>query len=132
MTINVVWKRIFAAALLVTALALIFESMIPASGIIFAISALVCGIATWVVPVLALARFWYRDRTGPKPTSLQSVGRTIFFIVSAVCFSAIGLPLALVTVALAPDPYWAWLALLTIVAFWTLGVFIFWLRNRST
>src|SRR3984893_16096126 len=105
MAINVVWKRIFAAALLVTALALIFESMIPASGIIFAISALVCGIATWVVPVLALARFWYRDRTGPKPTSLQSVGRTIFFIVSAVCFSAIGLPLALVTVALPPHPH---------------------------
>jgi hypothetical protein len=121
MTTDMVWKRILAAALLVTALALIFESIVPASAPVIAIGALVCGLATWAVPVLSLAINSYRDRVGPRPTSLASVGRVIFIVITAAFFSAIGLPLALVTLILAPGTHWAWLAFLTIAGFWVLG-----------
>jgi hypothetical protein len=130
MTMNMVWKRIIAAVLLATALSLIFESIIPASAPVIAIGALVCGLATWASPVLSLAINSYRDSTGPRPTSLVSVGRGIFVVIAAAFFSAIGLPLALVTLVLARGTHWARLALLTIAAFWVLGVVLLYLGNK--
>ena len=129
MTMDMVWKRIFAVALLVTALSLVFESIVPASAPVIAIGALVCGLATWAIPVLSLAINSYRDRAGPRPTSLASVGRVIFVVIAATFFSAIGLPLALVTLVLAPGTHWAWLALLTIIGFCVLGGFLLFLEG---
>jgi hypothetical protein len=131
MTTDMIWKQILAAALLATVLSLIFESVIPASATVIAIVAAICGLATWIVPLLSLAVYSYRDRAGPRPTSLASVGRGIFVVIAAAFFSVIGLPLALVTIALAPDPYWAWLALLAIAAFWVLGGVLLYLGHRS-
>ena len=107
-------RQIFAIALLVTGLGLILEFTVPASARIIDIGALVFGVATWIVPPLLLAL------SNKKRSSLQSVGFTIYLFVVAVLLSVIGLSLALLTLFFAQHADRAWLALLTIAAFWIL------------
>jgi len=112
-------RLIVGAALLVTALGLIFELFVPGSGRIIDIGAVVFGLATWIVPPLLAALYWNKKRS-----SLASVGFTIYLFVVAACLSAVSLSLALLTLIFAQDANWAWLALLAIAAFWLSGIIL--------
>ena len=111
-------RPILAAAVLSALLGLLLELTIPGSGHIIAIGAAVCSIATWDVPPLGLALFWYRDRAVKWRPSLVGVGHTILLVILAAGLSAIGLSLALLTFVFAQGAGWAWLAILAIAAFW--------------
>ncbi|HLL27636.1 MAG TPA: hypothetical protein VKT73_08295 [Xanthobacteraceae bacterium] len=124
MTLGELWKRIFAAVLLVAAVSVILEWTVPASGPIIAIAAALGGFATWAAPMLAMTVHWYRDRTGPKPVSLQIVGRNIFIVLLAAFFSVFGLPLAIISLIFGQGTRWAWFGLLAIVALWGLGAIL--------
>jgi hypothetical protein len=120
-------RPILAAALLVTALGLIFEFAVPASGRIIDIGAVVFGLATWIVPPLLAALSWNKKRS-----SLASVGFTIYLFVVAACLSAVGLSLALLTLIFAQDANWAWPALLAIAAFWLSGGILIYVGGRRS
>ena len=121
-------RLILGAALLVTALGLIFELFVPGSGRMIDIGAVVFGLATWIVPPLLMAL-----SRNKKRLSLESVGFTIYLLVVAACLSAIGLSLALLTLVFAQDANWAWLGLLAIAAFWVsggIGIYVSQRRHR--
>jgi hypothetical protein len=80
--------------------------------------ALVCGLATWIVPPLLFAAPW---KTKPR-SSLAAVGRTIGTLVIAAILSAAGVLLALLALAFAQNADLAWYGLLAIAAFWLLLV----------
>ena len=88
---------------------------------VFAGGALVCGVATWIVPPLLFAAPWKK-----KPrSSLAAVGRTIGTLVIAAILSAAGVLLALLAFAFAQDTSLARFGLLAIAAFWVcLGTMI--------
>jgi hypothetical protein len=123
-----IWRPILAVALLVTALGLIFESIVPASARIIDIGAAVCGLATWTVPLLMLAVSWNQR---PR-SSLAGVSFAIRIFVVAACLSAIGLSLALLTLVFAQGANWAWLALLAIAAFWLSGGVLIYVAGRRS
>jgi hypothetical protein len=107
-------KPIYAIALLLVALSLMFELLVPAGDHVIAVAAELSGLATWIVPALLLALSWNQ-----KPrTSLAGVGFAISLFVVAASFSAISLWLALLTFVFAQDASRAWLALLIIAVFW--------------
>ena len=85
---------------------------------VFAGGALVCGIATWIVPPLLFAAPWKKR---PR-SSLAAVGRTIGTLVIAAILSAAGVLLALLAFAFAQSTDLAWYGLLAIAAFWVLLV----------
>jgi hypothetical protein len=110
----IIQKPVYAIALLLVALSLIFEFFVPTGDRVVAAAAELSGFATWVVPALLLALSWNQ-----KPrTSLAGVGFAISLFVVAASFSAISLWLALLTVVFAQDASRAWLALTIIAAFW--------------
>jgi peptidoglycan biosynthesis protein MviN/MurJ (putative lipid II flippase) len=110
----IIEKPVYAVALLIVVLSLLCERLVPGGDRIVAIAALACGVATWVAPLLVLALSWNQ-----KPrTSLAGVGFTIRLFVIAVCFSAVGIWLALLSLAFAQDWTYAWIALLLIGLFW--------------
>jgi hypothetical protein len=109
-------RLILGAALLVTALGLILELVVPGSGRIIDIGAVAFGLATWIVPPLLMALSRKKKRS-----SLEGVGFTIYLLVVAACLSAIGLSLAFLTLVFAHEANWAWLGLLAIAAFWVSG-----------
>ena len=110
----IIEKPVYAVALLAVALSLLCELLVPGGDRIVAIAALACGVATWVAPLLVVALTWNQ-----KPrSSLAGVGFTIRIFVVAVCFSASGVWLALLTLVFAQDRTYAWLALLLIGVFW--------------
>ena len=110
----IIEKPVYAVALLIVVLSLLCELLMPGGDRIVAVAALACGVATWVAPLLVLALSWNQ-----KPrTSLAGVGFTIRLFVVAVCFSAGGVWLALLTLMFAQDRNYAWLALLLIGLFW--------------
>jgi hypothetical protein len=114
--------------LLATALGLIFLFVVPGSGRVIDIGAVVFGVATWIVPLLLMALSGNKERT-----SLQSVGFTIYLVVMAMCMSAVGLSLALLTLIFAQQAYWAWFGLSAIAAFWVsggIGIYVGQLRHR--
>jgi hypothetical protein len=107
-------KPIYAVALLLVALSLMFEFFVPAGDRVIAVVAELSGLATWIVPALLLALSW-----NEKPrTSLAGVGFAISLFVMAASFSAITLWLALLTFVFAQDASRAWLALLIVAVFW--------------
>ena len=120
-------RPIIGAALLATALGLILEFAVPASGRIIDIGAVVFGLATWIVPPLLAALSWNKKRS-----SLASVGFTIYLFVVAACLSAVGLSLALLTLIFAQDANWAWLALLAVAAFWLSGGILIYVGGRRS
>ena len=110
----IIEKRVYVIALLAVALSLLCALLLPGGDRIVAVAALTCGVATWVAPLLVLALSWNQ-----KPrTSLAGVGFTIRLVVVAVCFSAGGVWLALLTLVFAQDRTYAWIALLLIGVFW--------------
>ena len=110
----IIEKRVYVIALLAVALSLLCALLLPGGDRIVAVVALTCGVATWVAPLLVLALSWNQ-----KPrTSLAGVGFTIRLVVVAVCFSAGGVWLALLTLVFAQDRTYAWIALLLIGVFW--------------
>jgi hypothetical protein len=121
MMLHTVWKLIFALSALIITLGLVLETYMPAAGRLFALAAIICALATWIVPILSSALFWYRDRSGWRPTSLASVGRSISLVVNAGIFSVLGFAFAIPPLLLATDRTWAWSALAIIAAFWLLG-----------
>jgi hypothetical protein len=83
------------------------------------IGAAVFGLATWAIPLLLIAI------QKPRSSSLAAVGHAIGILMVAVCLSAIGLSLALVSLVFAKAD-WAWPSLMAISAFWLLvGVLIY-------
>jgi hypothetical protein len=121
-------RPILAAASLVTALGLICEIFVPGSGRMIDIGAAVFGAATWVVPLLLMARYWNHK---PK-SSLASVGSMIGLFVVAACLSVIAISLALLTLVFARDANWAWPTLLAIAAFWVSGVIALNIGSRGS
>jgi hypothetical protein len=120
------WKPVVVVALLLVGVAVMLETLVPASGRIIDIGAAVFALATWIVPPLRLAM-------ARKPrSSLASVGLTIHIIVLAACLSAIGLLLALLTLVFASAANWAWPAILVIAAFWGTGVALLAVGQRSS
>jgi len=110
----IIEKQVYVIALLAVALSLLCVLLVPGGDRIVAVAALTCGVATWVAPLLVLALSWNQ-----KPrTSLAGVGFTIRIFVVAVCFSAAGVWLALLTLVFAQDRTYAWIALLLIGVFW--------------
>ncbi len=110
----IIEKPIYAVALLLVALSLMFEFLVPTGDGVVAIGAELSALATWIVPALLLALSWNQ-----KPrTSLAGVGFAIRLFVVAVSFTAIGLWLTLLTFVFAEDTSRAWLALLIIAIFW--------------
>ena len=110
----IIEKPLYGVALLVVALSLLCELLVPGGDRIVAIAALACGVATWVAPLLVLAISWNQ-----KPrSSLAGVGFTIRLFVVAACFSASGVWLALLTLVFAQERTYAWVALLLIGVFW--------------
>jgi hypothetical protein len=110
----IIEKPVYAVALLVVALSLLAELLMPGGDRLVAITAVACGVATWVAPLLVLAISWNQ-----KPrTSLAGVGFTVRIFVIAVCFSALAVWLALLTLVFALDRTYAWIALLLIGVFW--------------
>jgi hypothetical protein len=85
---------------------------------VFAGGALVCGVATWIVPPLLFAAPW---KEKPR-SSLAAVGRTIGTLVIAAILSAAGVLLALLAFAFAQTTDLARYGLLAIAAFWVLLV----------
>jgi hypothetical protein len=118
-------RLILKAALLATALGLIFIFVVPGSSRVIDIGALVFGLATWIVPPLLMALSWNKKRS-----SLQSVGFTIYLFVVASCLSAAGLSLALLSLIFAQQAGWTWLALLAIAAFWSSGIISLYVAER--
>src|SRR5262249_42245599 len=86
--IALLWRKRLTVAPLVTALGLIFEFFVPASGRIIAVGAVVFGFATWTVPLLLVAL-----REKPR-SSLAGVSFALGIFVVGASFSAIGLWLA--------------------------------------
>jgi hypothetical protein len=113
-------RLIGIVVLAATALGVIFEILVPASARIIDAGAAFFAVATWVVPALVYALIANRK---PKTTtpSLAAVGRAIGFVIHAACLSAVALLLAVITLVFAPERYWAWPAILTVVAFWIAG-----------
>jgi hypothetical protein len=110
----IIGKPVYAVALLIVVLSLLCKLVVPGADRIVAIAAVTCGVATWVAPLLVIAISWNQ-----KPrSSLAGVGFTIRLFVVAVCFSASGVWLALLTLVFAQDKTYAWIALLLIGVFW--------------
>jgi hypothetical protein len=108
-------------ALAATGLGLFFELVIPASAGMMDVAAALFALATWIAPALMLSVSWNKK---PK-SSLAGVGFAISVLLVAASLSIVGLSLALLTLIFARGGNWAWLAILTIAAFWpALAVFI--------
>jgi hypothetical protein len=120
-------RLILRVALATSAIGLILEFALPASGRFIDAAAALCALANWIVPLLMSARAAYR----PPRTSLGSVGVTIGIFAVAACLSVAGLSLALLTLFFARGGDWAWLALLAIAAFWLLCVALIAVGSRS-
>jgi hypothetical protein len=120
-------RLILRIALATSAIGLILELALPASSRFIDAAAALCALANWVVPLLMLARFAYR----PPRTSLGSVGVTISIFAVSACLSVAGLSLALLTLLFARGGDWAWLALLTIAAFWAACVALLAVGSRG-
>jgi hypothetical protein len=115
-------------ALAVTAAGLVLESTVPASGRMIDIGAAVCGLATWIVPLLLAAMYW-----NVKPRSpFGGAGLLIRILVVAACLSATGVSLALLSLVFARGPNWAWPALVAIAAFWLSGGILIYVVNRRS
>jgi hypothetical protein len=110
----IIGKPVYAVALLVVALSLLGELWVPGADYVIGIAAVLSGLATWIVPLLLIALSWTRE---PR-YSLGGVGFTIRVFVAAACCSAIGVWLALLTLAFAQDRTHAWIALILIGVFW--------------
>jgi L-asparagine transporter-like permease len=110
----IIEKPVYVVALLFLGLGLLCELLVPGGSYFVAIAAVTCGVATWVAPLLVLALSWNQK----SRTSLAGVGFTIRLFVVAVCFSAAGIWLALLTLVFAQDRTYGWIALLLIGAFW--------------
>jgi len=110
----IIQKPVYAVALLLIALSLMFEFFVPTGDRVIAIGAELSGLATWIVPALLIAR----SRNQKPRTSLAGVGFAISLFVVAASFSAMSLWLALLTFVFAQDASRAWLALLIIAVFW--------------
>jgi peptidoglycan biosynthesis protein MviN/MurJ (putative lipid II flippase) len=122
-------KPIATAALLVTVLGLICEIFVPGSGRPIDIGAGVFGAATWIVPLLLLAR--YLSRKKPR-SSLASVGAFIGIFVVAASLSVMGISLGLLTLIFSREANWAWPAIGAICAFWLAGFMLFYFGGRGS
>lgn len=103
-----------------------FEAAALLFGRILDVGAAIFGFATWIVPVVMLAVTWNQ-----RPRSaLAGVGFAIRIFVVAACLSAIGLLLALLSLAFAQNANWASPALVAIAAFWLSGAVFLYVAHR--
>ena len=86
----------------------------PAIDDVLAVSTTMFAVATWVVPPV---RYLLSFRRKPRH-SLAVVGRVIGLFVLAGLLSAIGLVLAILTLAFSDRTGWGWFGLGTIVMYW--------------
>jgi MFS family permease len=119
-------RAIYAIALLAVALSVVLELFLPASARIIAIAAVVCGLATWIVPLILVAWSW-KER--PR-SSLAAAGFFIRLAVVALVFSATGLWLALLSAVFVQDAEHAWRAIVLIAAFWLLVGTVLYVGDR--
>jgi type VI protein secretion system component VasK len=91
-----------------------------------AIAAVVCGLATWIVPLVLVALSWNQR---PR-SSLAGVGFFIRLVAVALVFSAAGLWLALLTAIFVQDADRAWVAIVLIAAFWLLVGTVLYVGDR--
>jgi hypothetical protein len=91
-----------------------FEFIEPAFGRIIAISAAVCGFATWIVLALGLAYcqfFVPKIRTKANAVLSPRTASQLFVIVAAAWISAAGLLLAVVALVVGYSANWAWVGI---------------------
>jgi hypothetical protein len=118
-------KPIAAVILIVTAIGLICEIFLPASGRAIDMGAGILAAATWIVPPLLMAR----PRNWKPRSSLAGVGIFISIFVIAACLSAMGLSLALLTLFFGQEANWAWPAIWAIGAFWLFVCMLFYVTG---
>jgi hypothetical protein len=113
-------KPILAAAGLAIVLGVLVAAVAPAGGYIVAVAAGVCGFATWVLPLLGAASWWYaeRRRRPRKLPSLAVVGHVMVILVLAAMPTVAGTLLAIIALVSAEGASWAWSGLATIATFW--------------
>jgi hypothetical protein len=111
-------RPIFFAALLAIVLGLLLAWVVPGGDLIVDVGAAVCALATWMVPLLVLARSWIRKPKG----SLARVGVLIGAFTLAAMASVAGLALAVLSLFFARVAEWAWWSLLIIALFWLSGI----------
>ena len=110
-------RFVFRALLLAIALGLSVELFVPGGDRIVDVATAVFALATWIVPLLILARWQIR----PPRTSLGSVGFSISLMAFAISLSLITIALALLDFIFAGGGAWACRSLLAVAAFWVAG-----------
>jgi len=110
-------RFVLKAVALTTVLGLIVGLVVPGGDRILDIATVAFAAATWVVPLLILARWHIR----PPRTSLGSVGLSISLIASTLTLSLITIALAILDFIFAAGGEWASRSLLAVVAFWCAG-----------
>jgi hypothetical protein len=119
-------RFVFRALLIAIALGLIVELLVPGGGRIVDVATAVFAAATWVVPLLILARWHIR----PPRTSLGSVGLSISLMAFALSLSLMTIALALLDFIFAGGGDWAWRSLAAVGAFWVAGPLALYVSSR--
>lgn len=119
-------RFVFRALLIAIVLGLLVEFFVPGGKRIVDIATTVFAAATWVVPLLILARWHIR----PPRTSLGSVGLSISLMAFALSLSLMTIALAILDIIFASGGDWAWRSLLAVVAFWAAGPLALYVSSR--
>jgi hypothetical protein len=119
-------RFIFRAVLLADAVGLIVELVIPGGARVVDIATAVFAVATWIVPLLILARWHIR----PPRTSLGSVGLSISLIASTLTLSLMTIALSILDFIFAGGGDWAWRGLAAVGAFWVAGPLALYVSSR--
>jgi MFS family permease len=111
-------KPVLAAAALAIVLGLLVGAMVPTGGDIVSDAAALCGLATWILPLIGVALWSYARHKPRGRSSLVAVGYSILIIVLAAMPTVAGVLLAVIAFVFARQTSWAWSGLAAIAAFW--------------
>jgi hypothetical protein len=119
-------RFVLKAVALTVVLGLIVGLAVPGGDRIVDAATVVVAAATWIVPLLILARWHIR----PPRTSLGSVGLSISLIASALTLSLMTIALAILGFIFVGGGDWAWRGLSAVGAFWVVGPFALYVSSR--
>jgi len=89
-------KPVLAAAALAIVLGLLVGAMVPTGGDIVADATALCGLATWILPLIGVALWSYARHKPRGRSSLVAVGYSILIIVLAAMPTVAGVLLAVI------------------------------------
>jgi hypothetical protein len=119
-------RFVLKAVALTILLGVIAGFAVPGGDRIVDVATAVFAAATWVVPLLILARWHIR----PPRTSLGSVGLSISLMASALTLSLMTIVLAMLDFVFARGGDWAWRSLLAVGVFWVAGVIALYVGSK--